>query len=126
MMTKNFVNLLFPGTLFSESSIIEISEWNVDKAKEIANSQSRKPYGFNFVTRGRREDELDSKELNRSGTYYFGGKIKTLADVESENDPKNRILIDNMKSNNYEKVIYTSRGGCIPFNKDDVLLGELN
>ncbi len=108
-MIKHFVIFFSPGTLFSEQTEKSINSWDVGKAvkmaKKIKERHGATPYGFCFTSRGRKDDELDSKEIRRSGTYFLGGKVLTLKDVKERNDPKDKILISNMESNHFNKVI---------------------
>ena len=112
----------------SEESTLEIDSWDIEKAvqmsKTITERHGAKPYGFRFVTRERKKNELDSREVRVSGIYYLGGKILTLEDVINRNDPNDKILISNMKRNEYYKVIENTNSYKItlPFLSNDVLL----
>ena len=74
-------------------------------ADDVVERYSATPYGFQFITRGRGPDDLDSKEIDRSPMYYLGGKIETLEEVEARNDPKEDILRSNMRANGWNKII---------------------
>ena len=106
-MKKHSVKFLSPGTFVSEQSTLEIDSWDIKKAvqmsKTITERHGAKPYGFRFVTRERKKNELDSKEVKWSGIYYLGGKILTLEDVVDRNDPNDKILISNMRINEWDK-----------------------
>ncbi len=108
-MKKNFVTFFSPGTFFSEETTKEIDEWNVDlameMAKDICERYDAKPYGFKFYTRERNENDFDSKETNRSGLFYLGGKVFTVKELEDKNDPEDSILIMNMKGNGYDRCV---------------------
>lgn len=127
-MIQHFVKFFSPGTFTAETSIKPIPEWNVDVAIEMSqNIKERygsKPYGFCFITRYRRDDELDSRVIEESGIYFLGGTIKTLSEVEAENDPSNRILISNMKNNGWDRIIVNTNSYSItlPFTDKDILL----
>jgi hypothetical protein len=126
-MTKHFVIFLSPGTFFSEQTEKPIDSWDVDKAvklsRRITERYNAKPYGFQFTTRERGEGDLDSKETKRSGTYYLGGRVMTFEDVEREM-PDEKILMSNMKCNEYEKVVVseTPWRSIHPLEKGDVVL----
>lgn len=128
LLEKHFVTFLSPGTLFHEMTTREIDSWNVEKAKEQASTiterYNAKPFGFYFTTRTRGDDDFDSRETARSGIYYLGGTIKTLADIEAENDPYNKILISNMQINNIERVIVNTNSYKVTqeFRPQDVIL----
>lgn len=127
-MKKHFVEFLSPGTFVSEVSQKEIKSWDVETAKQMATSIKERhnatPYGFRFITRERKANELDSKVTKTSGIYYLGGKVLTLADVKARNDDKDRILISNMEMNEIKKVIENTNSWKVtmPLNKDDVVL----
>ena len=108
-MEKHFVKFFSPGTLVAEETTKPIESWDVDKAvemsKEIKERHAAIPYGFCFVTRKRKDDELDSKEVARSGVYFLGGEVFTVEDIEKRNDPDEKILLSNMKVNGYDKVV---------------------
>lgn len=127
-MKKHFVTFYSPGTFFNEQSTLEIDEWDVDKAVDMAHDvverYDAKPYGFQFTTRERGPEDFDSKETKRSNMYYLGGQIKTLAEVKAENNPDNKILISNMECNGWNKIIINTNSWryTAPLNKDDVVL----
>jgi hypothetical protein len=108
-MQKHFVQFLSPGTFVSEMTEKPIDSWDVEAAvlmaADIKERYGAKPYGFRFTTRERGDDDLDSKQSAQSGIYYLGGKVETLAEVEARNDPKERILLANMKGNGIDKIV---------------------
>ena len=108
-MKKNFVTFFSPGTFFSEETTKEIKEWDVNLAMEMARDicerYDAKPYGFKFYTRERNENDFDSKETNRSGLFYLGGKVFTVKELEDKNDPEDSILIMNMEGNGYDRCV---------------------
>lgn len=122
-LKKHFVVFESPGTFFSEMTEKEIDSWDVEKAKKMVSKITERynatPYGFHFITRGR-----EDHDIARSGTYYLGGVVQTLKELEAENNPENRILISNMKGNKWKKVITNTNSYKItrPFLKEDVLL----
>ena len=127
-MKKHFVTFYSPGIFVSESTEREVDSWDVEKAKEMARSIKERhgatPYGFKFITRGREDNELDSKILNRSNMYYLGGKVRHLDFIILENKPDEQILISNMKINGWDRVIENCNSYKItqPLEKDDVVL----
>lgn len=110
-MKKNFVRFMSPGTFVGETREKEIDSWDVRKAvamsREITERYGSKPYGFYFVTKERKDDEWESKVVASSGVYYINGKIETLEELKAKNDPNNRILIDNMQMNHWNRVVTT-------------------
>lgn len=97
---------------------------NIEMANSISERYGATPYGFSFITRERKDEDLDSKIIKQSGIYYLGGKILTLKDIENRNNPNDRILISNMKSNKIKKVIENTDSYKItlPFYDEDTLL----
>jgi uncharacterized protein YuzE len=110
-MEKHFVVFLSAGTFVAEQTTEEIDSWDTNKAVEMAKNiterYNSKPYGFYFITKARNDNELDSSMTQKSNMYYINGVIKTVKQLEAENDPNNDILINNMKSNGWEKIIET-------------------
>lgn len=108
-MIKSFVIFFSPGTFMAETTEKPIDSWNVTEAVNMARTVKQRygatPYGFCFTMRERNNNELDSKEIKRSGMYFLGGKVLTVDDLKARNDPKDRILISNMEGNHWDKVI---------------------
>lgn len=129
-MQKHFVIFFSPGTFIAEITTKSIDSWDVKQAvkmsKAIKERYDALPYGFCFTTRERKDDELDSKEIKRSGIYYLGGKILTLEDVKKRNDPKDHILISNMEGNGWDKIIQNDNSWqwVQPLFKNDHVLDE--
>lgn len=110
-MEKHFVKFFCPGAIVAEEEILPIDDWDVDKAKEMSKDilqrWNSKPYAFQFITKSRTDDELDSHVSAKSGVYYINGKVQTLEELRAENNPKNAILISNMENNGWDKVVTT-------------------
>lgn len=108
-MQANFVTFYSPGTFTAETDTHPIDEWDVEKAVEMARGikyrYNARPYGFRFTTRGRGDNDLDSQEIARSGMYFLGGKVETLAEVEARNDPKDCVLLANMRDNKIDRIV---------------------
>jgi len=127
-MKKDFVVFESPGTFVHETSEKAIDSWDVKKATKMASSISERygatPFAFYFITRERKDDELDSKVVKTSGRYFLGGTVKTLAEVKAENNPNNRILISNMEGNHWDKIIENCNSWKVtqPLLKNDVVL----
>lgn len=127
-MEKHFVTFFSPGTFIAEMTEKPIDAWDVDKATKMALSITERygatPYGFRFNTRGRGDEDLDSKVTKTSPLYFLGGRIETLEEVEARNDPNEAILRSNMKSNGYEKCVVNDNSWrwTFPLERDDVVL----
>ena len=127
-MKKHFVTFLSPGTFEAEQSTKPIDSWDIDTAVEMSSGIKERygalPYGFYFSTRSRGDDELDSKEVDRSHMFYLGGEVLTLDQVKAKNDPGDRILISNMECNKWDRIVVNSNSWkwTQPLEKDDVVL----
>lgn len=122
MLTKNFVQFFWPGFIFSEEETVPIKSWYINEAlKIIKNKNMKSIYGFRFLTRGREDDELDSRIIKQSGMYFLKGHVKSLKDIEDERNLKNRTLIGNMKCNGWTHAIIID-GMAYPFEEGDELL----
>lgn len=127
-LQKHYVTFYSPGTFVAETTSKPVAAWDVDVAIEMAKSIKERhgavPYGFSFQTRGREEDDLDSKEIARSNFYWLGGKVETLTEVESRNDPKEDVLRGNMQCNGWDKIITNTNSWkwTQPLAEGDVVL----
>jgi hypothetical protein len=127
-VVKHFVTFYSPRTFVSETTEKAIDSWDVAQAIEMSRAvlerYDARPYGFRFSTRTRGPNDLDSRVSATSGMYYLGGKVETLAEVKARATNKERILIDNMEGNGWERVITndTPWRSTHPLEKDDVVL----
>lgn len=83
-MKQHFVEFKRPGTFLVEISTFHIESWDVAKAIGISKTVVH-AFAFQFVTRERGENDLDSHETARSGNYFLVGKIETLEEIEARN-----------------------------------------
>lgn len=126
-MKKHFVHFLSPGTFFHEETSKEIESWNVSKAKALADDiverYNSKPFAFYFTTRSRKNRDLDSKEIKRSGRYYLGGRVLTLEEVKRLM-PNENVLISNMENNGWGRIVINTNSWKItqPLEEDDVVI----
>lgn len=117
-MLKHYVEFLYPGILFGESSIRE-----VDNRNPYSVTIPDEAYGFRFLDKEEIaiDDEiLKGKNKNVSGWYYQGRKM-SIEDVKREMPNKN-ILIDNMISNRYGFIVFTKFGQAFPLEDNDTVL----
>jgi len=128
VVKKHFVTFMSPGTFVSETTTKEIGEWNVEQAMQMARDIKERhgatPYGFYFSTRGRKADELDSREICTSKKYYLGGKVETQEEIIARNLPDENILRSNMRNNGIKRIITNTNSYKIvqPLDDDDVVL----
>ena len=127
-MKKHYVTFLSPGTLVFEETTKPISEWDVEQAKKMAHGIVERynavPFGFRFITRERKDDEMDSKTVDQSGVYYLGGVIRTGLEVLAGTDPDEKILRSNVECNDMERIITNTNSykSVHEFKEGDVLL----
>lgn len=110
-MQQYFVTFLSPGTFFDEETTLPIERWDVlqavEMSKTIVERYEARPYGFYFTTRGREENELDSKEIDRSFFYFLSGTVWTFDQLIFCNHPSDRILISNMQHGDEVVITFT-------------------
>ena len=136
---KHYVSFLSPGSFFSETTDREIDSWDVKKVIEMAKSIKERygatPYGFyfkTFITHPPIPDgeggtlNVQPKQVADSPYYFLGGEIKSYDDVVSRNDPEDKTLISNMRSNNYPFIIVNTNSyrSTLPFGEKDILLDK--
>lgn len=124
-MEKHFVTFFSPGTFVAESTTKPIDEWNVDQAMKMAMTVKERhgavPYGFQFSTRARGPDDLDSKLVKTSPMYYLGGRVETIDDVAKRNNPKESILLSNMRCNKWDRIVVND-SWTQPLRDGDIVL----
>jgi len=127
-MQKHFVHFLSPGTFVSEETVKPIDSWNVDNAvkmaAEICERHGARPYGFQFSTRARNENDLDSKQVDRSPTYWLGGTVLTADEILAGTDPKEETLRFNVRVNGIKRIIVNDNSWRFTseLKDDDVVL----
>ena len=127
-MQQHFITFYSPGTFVPEETTKPIAAWSPKVAMRMAHAITERyaatPYGFQFTTRSRGNDELDSKVTARSPFYWLGGKIETLEEVEARDDPKEEILRSNMRNNDIKKAVINDNSWRFtgPFRDGDVML----
>lgn len=111
---KHYVEFLYPGVIISECSQVEISSRDIEEIY-IPNHA----YGFRFLDKTHAiidGTELVSQPENYSN-WHYEGEFWSLEYVE-EHMPHMNVLIDNMKTNNWNRVIRTHYGQCFPVEDD--------
>ena len=125
---KHFVTFFSPGTFFDEETTKPIKSWDVEEASGMAHTVLERydatPFAFQFSTRSRGDDDLDSKESGTSPMYYLGGRIETRDQIMARNDPKEDILRRNMRSNDIDRVIVNDNSWRTirPLRATDIIL----
>lgn len=127
-MKKHFVTFFSPGTFVAEDTIKPIESWDIETAKQMARDIKERhnavPYGFQFTTRERSDNDLDSKVVATSPMYYLGGNVETLEEVKARATEQDRTLIANMEGNHWHRVITNTNSWrwTQPLNDDDIVL----
>ena len=126
-IAQHFVNFMSPGAMVNETTTRPIEDWDTAKAVEmsltISERHGARPYGFYFSTRGRRQEDLDSTGIAKSGIYFLGGTVETLQEVR-DNPQDRKILLENMEGNHWDQVVTTNNGylWTSPVRKGDAVL----
>ena len=127
-MKKNFVTFYSPGTFVAETTTKSIDSWDVDLAikmsEEIKERYGALPYGFQFSTRERGENDLDSHESKTSPFYYLGGDVFTVEQLKERGNLDDHILISNMECNGWDKVVINTNSWSwtAPLKSSDIIL----
>lgn len=128
-MKRHYVTFMSPGTFMAESTTKEIESWDVKAAQAMAEAITERygaiPYGFYFSTRERGCAEWEPKQTATSPMYYLPHcKVETLEQIEARNNPKESVLLSNMRGNGYSRVIRTTKGWqwTQPLHDTDVVL----
>ena len=126
-MKKRFVTFYSPGTFVAEQTTKCVASWDVDKAvammSGIEERYGAKPYGFQFTTKKRGLRDMEPHVIDTSPMYYVNCRVQTLEQVEAEG-PATKILAQNMRSNNWDRVVTTEEGWkwTQPLRETDVVL----
>lgn len=136
-MRKHYVTFLSPGTFVSEETRRPVASHSVSEAVGAAHSVTErhgaKPYAFYFTTVLAADPvpdgeggllRVEEREVFRSGVHYLGGKLLTLDDLEARGDPSLRILVSNMKANNWPIVVENNNSFVVvrPFEEGDLIV----
>lgn len=123
-VTKSYVEKIYRGILFSESSISEVEERDPMQVANDGKMQGFRFYDKEFVVDG--DKSYDGDKSNFSNWIYFGKRM-SLEEVKAQygNDSRYSILISNMENNNYQYVCHTQAGSFLPMEEGDMTFDEL-
>lgn len=117
-MKQNYIEWLYPGVICSES----ISE-KVDE-RILPLEYPKHAFGFRFYDRTEVKTEdgenLYGKADHYTDWYYLGAAL-SFEEIKQKY-PSEKILIDNMRINKYDRVVKTIHGQFMPLKKNDVVL----
>lgn len=105
----------------------ETDEFQMDGTDDTAKTAAevRKRYGKRAFGFRRCHYLHGGLVFDDAGWIYIGGRIETLAHLESLRRDDDLILIGNMRSNGFDRVIFTG-GHAFPLYPEDVIIGEPN
>jgi hypothetical protein len=127
-MKKEFITFYSPGTFVHETRTLPIDSWDIKLAIEMASSITERynatPFRFQFSTRSRGLDDLDSEITAKSPMYYLGGTIRTVDEVLSGTDPSEEILRCNVRGNGFKRILTNDNSWrtTVPLEDDDIVL----
>jgi len=125
---KNYVTFYSPGTMVAETTRREVASWNVAKVlkilPDIEERYGAKPYGFRFTTMKRGLRDFAPRETAQSNMYYVNCDVQTLEELEERGEKEERILLQNMKTNGWDKIVTTKSGWkwSHPLQDGDIVL----
>lgn len=115
-MNITYVEFLFPGTFFSETTTREVDD------RSPPTDIPKGCYGYRFFSQSKAEvngEVLRGMPKDYSGTTYFG-EVLTLDDIEKL--PGTEILQSNMRINEWETIVRTIRGNYQPLYEGDKVI----
>jgi len=136
VIRKHYVIFMSPGTFVTEVSERQIEDWNPAQAAAMAAGIVERygaiPYGFHFETRLSAPPvtdgeggflEVTERTVATSGTYFWG-RLETYDDVAARSLPDERILVDNMRDNDWWIVVVDHRRwkSTQPFTEESFLI----
>ena len=116
-MLKHYVEFLYHGILFGESSSKESPHRNASAIKLPKNSYAFRFYDQTETKEG--SEVLVGKPKNISG-WHYKGSVLTLEHVKQYHADKD-TLIFNMEANGYDRVVEVNHR-FFPLKKEDVIL----
>jgi len=124
---KHFIQFQYSGSFFSEETSVEIVERDPSKIEVPPGA-----YCFSFYDQivgtiiesiGDKEIAVNSAQLDKSPTYYYGGKVYTVEELKKK-FPNEQTLITNVEINSCKRTIKCRNGNWRFFKDDDVLIEE--
>lgn len=120
-----YVRYFLPGAFFPEEDVREVPDRNPEREARKAPDNA---YGFMYLNVVMADAQLNGGTVelrsDPSGPgrkYYIGGQLLT-ADGVRALPGGNAILLANMKSNHWDRVVQCRTGNFQPFEKDDQIL----
>ena len=122
---KHFIEIFYPGLIFSESSRKEIGHRDPREIGKMPRGAFAFRFGDNEYV-GAVDDEGNhfnrevGGDINFSKMFYPGGKILDRAGVEAleMDECTKRITLGNMDGNGYKQVVQTCRGNLQSYDPE--------
>lgn len=116
-VTKHYVKFFLPGSFMSDTSVKPTETRDPDKIEWLDRA-----YCARFFSRT--EIEIDGETLvgerrDVSNRFFLGGTVKMIHDVRTESPGS--ILLQNMESNGWDRVIECAQGTTNMWDDDVVL-----
>lgn len=114
-----------PGSFFSEHQVKDLDAYSV---KEAIQKAPKSAFGFTIYEVEEPPDlgpdfTVTSKAKNESAMHYLDGDILSIQAVE-ELPGDHKILVSNMKGNEWDFVVRCRTGNFQPFKDGDVLVAS--
>lgn len=123
-VTKSYVEKIYGGFIFSESTTEEVTERDPMKITNDGSMRAFRFYDRQFVVDG--NNIYNGERTNYSNWIYFGRRL-SLEQVKElyGNDSNYKTLIMNMESNEYRYVCQTQDGSFLPMENGGMTFDEL-
>ncbi len=121
--TTTYARYSLPGAIVTEQSVQPVPSRDPQAA---ADSAPQGAFAFTFhdiVTVVIDGVELRSDPLRRSGRYFIGGTVHTYAEVAAMPSDESALL-DNMRMNRHDRVIFCPAGNVQPFRDGDTVVPQ--
>jgi hypothetical protein len=118
-MTKHFIEIFYPGSLFAETATQEI------KSREEKVNIPKESYGFRFFDQSHvlsNGETLIGPRKNVSGMTFIGKKY-SLEELKQQ-FPEERRLYSNVKQN-FKFAVKTRRGNWQGVGENDIVLESI-
>jgi hypothetical protein len=119
--TTTYVSYLYPGSFFPETQTEQVER---REPEELIKNMKNGCYAFFYHDRTTVVDdegnEFVGETENRSKRYVFVDSIYNTDDIKKMNTSgRHDILLGNMKSNGWDKVVKTNQGNFQPFDSTE-------
>lgn len=124
--TTTYVSYLYPGLIVSNESNMEVPDRNPER--EARREAADSAFGFSYfdivsavVEIGETLIQTTSNRRNISCTYYIDGEVLDIDQVAAL-PGDHQIMLDNMRCNDWDRVVRCRSGNFQPFDESDALV----